>query len=79
MLTPLHCGARSTGYVATPKETGLRLSVGRAISVSGAAVDPNMNFHQSAAVTMLLTIFNARLGVWIQNPNPDTWSWWWKG
>ncbi|MGO8959208.1 MAG: hypothetical protein ACLQFR_17855, partial [Streptosporangiaceae bacterium] len=76
MLTPIHLGARSTGYVRTPEETGLWLSVGRAVSVSGAAVDPNMNFHQSAAVSMLLTIFNARLGVWIQNPNPDTWSCW---
>ncbi len=79
MLTPIHCGARSTGYAQTPEETGLWLSVGRAVSVSGAAVDPNMNFHQSAAVSMLLTIFNARLGVWIQNPNPDTWPKWWKG
>ena len=34
MLTPIHCGARSTGYVQTPEDTGLRLSVGRAVSVS---------------------------------------------
>ena len=24
---------------------------------------------------MFLTIFNARLGVWIQNPNPEHWKW----
>jgi len=77
MLTPLHCGARSTGYARTPKESAGHLSVGRAVAVSGAAVDPNMNYHQSPAVTALLTVFNARLGFWIQNPNPDTW--WWKG
>ena len=47
------------------------MTLGRAIAVSGAAVDPNMNFHQSPAMTALLTLFNARLGIWIQNPERE--------
>ncbi|MGP0069765.1 MAG: hypothetical protein ACLQGP_39965 [Isosphaeraceae bacterium] len=50
------------------------LTLGRAISISGAAVDPNMSFYQSAPLTALLTIFNARLGYWIQKPKPKDWT-----
>ena len=44
------------------------------MSISGAAVDPNMRFYQSPSLTAFLTLLNARLGYWIQNPsrcNPD--------
>src|SRR5262249_51542601 len=44
------------------------------ISISGAAVDPNMSFYQSAPLTALLTIFNARLGYWIERPGPGGWT-----
>ena len=39
------------------------------MSISGAAVDPNMRFYQSASLTAFLTLLNARLGYWIQNPS----------
>jgi hypothetical protein len=67
-LTPLYCGSKSTGFALATDDTRGNLTLGRAIAVSGAAVDPNMNFHQSPAMTALLTLFNARLGIWIQNP-----------
>ena len=51
-----------------------QLTLGRAIAISGAAVDPNMNLYQSQALTALLTIFNARLGYWMQNPYHEGWS-----
>jgi uncharacterized protein YodC (DUF2158 family) len=50
------------------------LTLGRAIAISGAAVDPNMNFYQSASLTALLTLFNARLGYWIEKPRPSCWT-----
>jgi hypothetical protein len=46
--------------------------LGGAMSVSGAAVSPNMGYHSSPAVTALLTVFNMRLGAWFANPSP-TW------
>jgi hypothetical protein len=69
-LTPLYCGAKSTGFAEVTDETCDRLRLGRSVALSGAAVDPNMNLYQSAPLTVLLTIFNARLGAWMQNPDP---------
>jgi len=45
------------------------LTLGSAMSISGAAVNPNMGYHSSPAVTFLLTLFDARLGWWLPNPS----------
>ncbi|MBN9520314.1 hypothetical protein J0H58_17585, partial [bacterium] len=70
VLSPGYCGSEETGFAATPTADGDRanLTLGRAMTISGAAVDPNMSFHHSPPVTALLTVFNARLGWWLQNP-----------
>ena len=44
------------------------VSVGEAMTISGAAASPNMGNHSSKAVAFLLTVFNVRLGWWMQNP-----------
>jgi hypothetical protein len=78
VLTPDYCGNPRTGYgrlpglgdaVANPYVWN-HLSVGRAVTVSGAAVDPNMKNFQSVPFTALLTMLNLRLGRWIEHPNP---------
>lgn len=43
-------------------------SLGKAISVSGAAASPNMGYHSSPVVAFVLTMFNARLGWWFASP-----------
>ncbi|MEW5771172.1 MAG: hypothetical protein AB1831_12520 [Pseudomonadota bacterium] len=49
--------------------------VGTAMAISGAAVNPNMGFHSSPAVSFLLTVFNVRLGRWVGNPDlPRAWK-----
>jgi Patatin-like phospholipase len=74
ILTPTHCGSKSTGYARTTKQTGHELTLGRAMSISGAAVDSNIGLHQSSALIALMTAFNARLGWWIKNPNRPEWD-----
>ena len=74
VLTPLYCGSKGVGYAKVTKETLETLTLGRAITISGAAVDPNMSFYQSSALTAFLTIFNARLGYWMQNPLFKGWK-----
>ena len=74
ILTPTHCGSKGTGYAPTTPRTGRELTLGRAMSISGAAVDSNIGLHQSSALIALMTAFNARLGWWIKNPNPLTWA-----
>lgn len=57
---------------ASPSRVGSlagSLSLGSAIAISGAAVNPNMGYHSSPAVTFLLTLFDARLGWWLPNPS----------
>lgn len=44
-------------------------TLGAAMSVSGAAVNPSMGYRSSTAASVLLTLFNARLGWWIKNYN----------
>jgi hypothetical protein len=46
-------------------------TLGTAVSISGAAVSPNMGYHSSPAVAILLTLFNARLGWWMENLNVE--------
>lgn len=48
--------------------------LGTAMSISGAAVSPNMGYHTSAAVAFLMTVFNVRLGWWMGNPRRATWQ-----
>ena len=44
------------------------LSLGSAIAISGAAVSPNMGYHSNSALSVMLTLFNLRLGAWFGNP-----------
>jgi hypothetical protein len=44
------------------------ISLGTAISTSGAAVSPNMGFHSYPPLAFLMTVFNVRLGEWLANP-----------
>jgi hypothetical protein len=69
VLTPEECGGRLTGFAQTPDKTenAGNLTLGRVMTISGAAVDPNMN-RLSAPLTALMTIFNTRLGWWVENP-----------
>ncbi|VTR95800.1 patatin-like phospholipase : Uncharacterized protein OS=Candidatus Nitrospira defluvii GN=NIDE0582 PE=4 SV=1 [Gemmata massiliana] len=76
VLTPDYCGTPRTGFARLPeseKSVGNmteweNLTLGRAVAISGAAIDPNMKFYQSAPLTALLTLLNLRLGWWIENP-----------
>jgi len=69
-------GYRRT-YVADPKadetsHTGYAdgITLGTAVAISGAAASPNMGYHSSPLVTLLMTLFNVRLGWWLGNPGP---------
>jgi hypothetical protein len=49
--------------------------LGTALSISGAAASPNMGYHSTPSLAMLMTFFNVRLGFWAGNPrNNKTWT-----
>jgi hypothetical protein len=75
-FTPLHAGSPTVGFRAMVSHKNQPLcyggtagvSLGTAVAISGAAANPNMGYHSSPIVTLLLTLFNARLGAWLGNP-----------
>lgn len=73
VLSPLFSGSKSTWYRRMTDKTDPYLTLGRAMAISGAAADPNMGVHQSAPLTALMTVFNARLGWWLENPRFNDW------
>jgi hypothetical protein len=62
---------RQRGHFRQACEYGNALSLGTAITISGAAVSPNMGYHSSSALSLLMTFFNVRLGAWLGNPGPN--------
>jgi hypothetical protein len=72
--TPLHVGnyrlgyRRARNYAQSEKKEGL--SLGTAITISGAAASPNQGYHSSPIVAALMTLFNVRLGAWLGNTGP---------
>lgn len=67
IATPRHCGADPVCYRPSVDYAG-GMSLGRALTISGAAASPNMGYHSSALVTFVMTLFNVRLGWWAPNP-----------
>jgi hypothetical protein len=47
------------------------ISLGTAMAISGAAANPNMGYHSSPAITLLMAMLNVRLGWWLGNPGSE--------
>ena len=75
--TPLATGNPYVGYRPTSAYGGARgLTLGTAMAISGAAASPNMGYHSSPLIGLMMTLFNVRLGWWFGNPSHRTT---WKG
>jgi hypothetical protein len=73
-VTPLHAGCFRVGY-RDARDYGGRasngVSLGTAATASGAAASSNMGYYTtSPLISLLLTFFNVRLGLWLGNPGP---------
>lgn len=69
--SPLHTGSVFLGYRDSREYGGTNgISLGGAVTISGAAASPNMGYHSSTAMAFLLTLLNVRLGAWLGNPGP---------
>ena len=68
-VTPLHSGSVYVGYRDSKEYGGDDgISIGTAVTISGAAASPNQGYHSSPAMAFLLTVLNVRLGSWLGNP-----------
>ncbi|HEX6160188.1 MAG TPA: patatin-like phospholipase family protein, partial [Thermoanaerobaculia bacterium] len=70
-FSPLHSGSYRLGYRPSVEYGGANgVTLGTAITISGAAASPNMGYHSSTPLALLMTLFNVRLGWWLGNPGP---------
>lgn len=65
--------APTQGYACAERDTGpgdqeRGVTLGTAITISGAAASPNMGYHSSPLIAFVMTLFNVRLGAWLPNP-----------
>ena len=71
-MTPLFCGNWLEGYRSSRKYGGPDgITVGTAITISGAAANPNMGYCSSPVLGFLMAMFNLRLGAWLGNTNVE--------
>lgn len=49
-------------------------TIGTAMAISGAAVNPNQGYHSSPPTAFLLTVFNVQMGRWLGNPRKGKWQ-----
>ncbi len=69
LLSPLYCGSGLVGYVPTDRYLDYRrMTLPAAVTISAAAVNPGMGMYSNKMLSILMTVFNARLGFWISNP-----------
>jgi patatin-like phospholipase len=79
-VTRLHSGSFRVGYQPSATygsaEGAGGITLGTAMTISGAAASPNMGYHSSPLAAIVMTLFNARLGWWLANPGePGTRFW----
>jgi hypothetical protein len=68
--TPYFCGNFYEGYRESRQYGGQGgITVGTAVTISGAAANPNMGYCSSPALAFVMTLFNVRLGAWLGNTN----------
>jgi len=79
-VSPLHAGSACKAYRRT-REYGAPdggITLGTAVAISGAAASPNMGYHSSPGITLLLALFNVRLGWWLGNPGREGDETYWR-
>lgn len=81
LLSPLYCGSKLSKYAATAKSFNdfRYMTLPAATTISAAAVNPGMGMYSNKLLSVLMTIFNARLGFWVSNPlqpKKNSLIWW---
>ncbi|MAT53039.1 MAG: hypothetical protein CMN32_01060 [Saprospirales bacterium] len=70
LLSPMYCGSKLSKYIRTGDTPGYReMTLPAALTISAAAVNPGMGIYSSKMLSILMTLFNARLGFWVNNPD----------
>lgn len=73
ILSQGYCGSTATGWNLTQEFMDNQMTLPTAVAISGAAANPNAapggkGLTRSRSVSLLMAIFNLRLGYWAANP-----------
>jgi hypothetical protein len=68
LFSKLYCGSTHTGFRPTAVYREGDTKLARAIAISGAAAATGMGFHTFFAQAFATSLFNVRLGYWVENP-----------
>ena len=73
ILTPLYSGSNATGWRKSEEFAGGSITLPSAVAISGAAANANAGVAGSGLtmnplISVLMSIFNLRLGYWTMNP-----------
>lgn len=68
IFSKLYCGSPATGFVDTGVYRSGETKVARAMTISGAAVDSGLGRGTFFPQAFATTLFNLRLGQWLENP-----------
>jgi hypothetical protein len=75
VVSPFYCGSDATGYQQTDRFMLGRMTLSTAMTISGAAVNPDTAVGGAGAtrgrlLSWLLALLNIRLGYWVPHPKP---------
>lgn len=70
-FSPLHYGSSATGWADARTNRNFDARLATSIAIAGAAVDPDSPMTRNRPLSILMAMFNLRLGYWGFNPNPD--------
>ncbi len=68
VFSRLFCGSETTGFEKSSSYRGGATRLAEAMTISGAAASPAMGRRAFFAQSVAMTLFNVRLGQWIENP-----------
>jgi hypothetical protein len=74
-FSKLYCGSYRTNFRRTENYQAGEVKLARAMTISGAAVGSGMGHQTFFAQAFATTLFNLRLGYWMENPGKPP-RWW---
>jgi hypothetical protein len=69
LISPLYFGSKLLKYVPANRYSDYEeMTLPAAVAISAAAVNPGMGMYSNRFLSLVMTLFNARLGFWVSNP-----------
>ncbi|MDR3387855.1 MAG: patatin-like phospholipase family protein [Rudaea sp.] len=81
-FSPEYAGSSATGFRRIDSYASGAVALSNALTISGAAIDPDMFVTSGRPMSFLMALFNIRLGCWAHNPRcaderDPLRPWWW--